>query len=190
MGIKGYGLLAFAVVVAVYIITIYNNLVQLKNNVARAWANIDVLLLQRHDELPNLVQVCKGYMTYEQETLEKVANARAAVSIARENASMKELGPAEQQLSLSLGHLFAVAENYPELKANDAFRNLQARITGLENAIADRREFYNDSVTCLNVRIEQFPDRIVASLCAFKPGEMLHVSHAEKKYPEMKTLLG
>ncbi|CAM0999632.1 LemA family protein [Rhodanobacter sp. Root179] len=173
MSINGYGLLALAAFAAIYVITVYNSLVQLRTGVSKAWANIDVLILQRHDELPNLVEVCKGYMAYERETITNVVTARAAVSSARETANLSGFGPAEEQLRLGLDHLFAVAENYPGLKANDMFRNLQARITGLENAIADRREFYNDAVTRLNTRMEQFPDRIIASLCAVKPGQWL-----------------
>lgn len=173
MSINGYGLLALAIFAAIYVITVYNSLVQLRTGVAKAWANIDVLILQRHDELPNLVEVCKGYMAHERDTLENVVTARAAVSTARESANLSKFGPAEDALRIGLNHLFAVAENYPDLKANDMFRNLQARITGLENAIADRREFYNDAVTCLNTRIEQFPERIVASLCAVDPGQWL-----------------
>ncbi|MBW3567817.1 MAG: LemA family protein, partial [Proteobacteria bacterium] len=158
MSVSGFILLGIIVVATIYFITIYNNLVQLKHDVSKAWANIDVLLKQRHDELPKLVETCKQYMGYEQQTLEKVMQARAAVFAAREQGDVKALGPAEQQLRLGLGNLFAVAENYPDLKANDSFQHLQARISGLENAIADRREFYNESVNNLNVRIEQFPD--------------------------------
>lgn len=189
MSIKGYLFLLSFIVVAVYVVVIYNNLVQLKNSVAKAWSNIDVLLMQRHDELPNLVATCKQYMLYEQQTLLKVIQARTAVSDARQHASIDELGPAEQQLRNGLGDLFAVAEKYPGLKANQTFRNLQTRISGLEAAIADRREFYNDSVNSLNVRIEQFPDRFVASLFKFKPGKLLHFREAKLKAPDLKVLL-
>ena len=173
MSINGYGLLALVAFAAIYVITVYNGFVRLRTGVSKAWANIDVLILQRHDELPNLVEVCKGYMAYERETIASVVIARAAVSTAREAGNLSGFAPAEEQLRRGLDHLFAVAENYPDLKANDMFRNLQARITGLENAIADRREFYNDAVTRLNTRTEQFPDRIIASLCAIKPGQLL-----------------
>lgn len=139
MSVTGFIVLGLALVVMIYFITIYNHLVQLKHNVSKAWANIDVLLKQRHDELPKLVETCKQYMGYEQQTLEKVMQARAAVFAAREQGDVKALGPAEQTLRLGLGNLFAVAENYPDLKANESFQHLQARISGLENAIADRR---------------------------------------------------
>lgn len=182
--------LVVAAFLLLYAVTIYNGLVNLKHAVSKHFANIDVLLKQRHDELPKLVETCKQYMGYEQQTLEKVMQARAAVFAAREAGDVKALGPAEQQLRLGLGNLFAVAENYPDLKANDSFQHLQARISGLENAIADRREFYNESVNNLNVRIEQFPDVIVARNFGFKPAELLEFSDEEKKDVDMKALFG
>ena len=145
-------LLVAAILLIVYGIVIYNHLVALKHNVSKAWSNIDVLLKQRHDELPKLVEVCKQYMGYEQETLEKVMQARSQVAAAREGQDVNALGQAETQLRMGLGNLFAVAEAYPDLKANESFRHLQTRITGLENDIADRREFYNASVNANNVR--------------------------------------
>ena len=169
-GIIFLGLLA---VVLVYFVMLYNSLVEVKNNVTKAWANIDVLLKQRHDELPKLVDTCKQYMQYEQETLEKVINARARVADAREMQNITALGAAESALRAGLGSLFALVESYPELKANEQFLHLQSRITGLENAIADRREFYNESVNINNVRIEQFPDLLVARMFGFPPRQML-----------------
>ncbi len=171
-----------------YAIMIYNNLVSLKHNVSKAWANIDVLLKQRHDELPKLVETCKQYMGYEQETLEKVMQARSAVSAAREKGDISALGPAETQLRMGLGNLFALAEAYPDLKANDSFQHLQARISGLENAIADRREFYNESVNNNNVRIEQFPDVIIAKNLGFGAKELLEFSEEETKDVDVKEL--
>jgi len=173
---------------AFYGIAIYNGLVNLKHAVSKAWANIDVLLKQRHDELPKLVETCKQYMQYEQETLERVMQARAAVSSARERGDVGALGGAESQLRLGLGNLFAVAEAYPDLKANQTFQHLQGRISGLENSIADRREYYNESVNNNNVRIEQFPDLIVARLFNFKAAELLEFSEEEKRDVDMKTL--
>ena len=126
------------VVVLVYGIQIYNRLVSLKHNVSKAWSNIDVLLKQRHDELPKLVEVCKQYMGYEQETLQKVMEARSQVAQAREGGNMPELGAAETQLRLGLGNLFALAEAYPDLKADTTFRHLQDRITALENSNSSR----------------------------------------------------
>ncbi len=166
-------------VVLVYFIIAYNSLISVKNGVSKAWANIDVLLKQRHDELPKLVDTCKQYMKYEQETLEKVIQARSRVSEARESQNVAALGTAESVLRSGLGQLFALAESYPELKANEQFLHLQSRISGLENAIADRREFYNDSVNINNVRIQQFPDLILARLFDFKSFELLKFAAEE-----------
>ena len=174
--------------VVVYAITLYNSLVNVKNAVAKAWANIDVLLKQRHEELPKLVDTCKQYMQYEQETLEKVMQARSQVAHARESQNMGALGAAEGSLRGLLGNLFAVAEAYPELKANENFQHLQGRITGLENAISDRREFYNDSVNLNNVRIEQFPDVIVARLFNFQPADLLEFDASELTDVNVKHL--
>ncbi|HHJ17428.1 MAG TPA: LemA family protein [Gammaproteobacteria bacterium] len=176
------------VVLVVYVIQIYNRLVALKHNVSKAWSNIDVLLKQRHDELPKLVEVCKQYMGYEQETLEKVMQARSRVAQAREGSDMPALGAAETQLRLGLGSLFALAEAYPDLKANTTFQHLQDRITAMENSIADRREYYNESVNLNNVRIEQFPDVIVANKFGFKPFELLEFSEEEIADVSVKNL--
>jgi LemA protein len=165
--------------VALYFVVTYNSLVSIKNHVEKAWANIDVLLKQRNDELPKLIDTCKVYMTHEAQTLEKVIQARMGVDAARQMHDVTGLSAAESVLTTSLGGLFAVAENYPDLKADQTFINLQQRITGLENQIADRREFYNDSVSNNNVRIQQFPDLIVAGLFNFKRAEMLKFASAE-----------
>ena len=180
--------LAILVVIAGYAVVIYNGLVSLKHAVSKAWSNIDVLLKQRHDELPKLVEVCKQYMGYEQETLQKVMEARTRVSNAQQQGDMGALGAAEGMLRMGLGNLFAVAEDYPELKANETFQHLQQRISGLENSIADRREFYNESVNRNNVRIEQFPDIIIARLLSFKPFELLEFDESEIKDVDVKAL--
>ena len=168
-------------VLLMYLIMIYHNLVSLKHAVSKAWSNIDVLLKQRHDELPKLVEVCKQYMEYEKDTLEKIVQARSAVMDARGKSDIGALGQAETQLRLGLGNLFALAENYPDLKANNSFQQLSLRISQLENSIADRREVYNESVNNNNVRIEQFPDVIVARMFNFKDFELLEFSEEEKK---------
>jgi LemA protein len=165
--------------VAVYLVITYNSLISVKNNVTKAWANIDVLLKQRHDELPKLVDTCKQYMKYEQETLDKVIKARSQVYTAGESQDAVALGSAEGALKNSLGKLFALAESYPELKANEQFLHLQSRISGLENALADRREFYNESVNINNVRITQFPDLIIARLFNFKLFDLLKFATEE-----------
>lgn len=178
MGIIGLVVLG---VVLVYVIMVYNSLVTIRNNIDKAWANIDVLLKQRHDELPKLVDTCKQYMKHEQETLEKVIQARARVSEAQSAHDVAALGVAEGALRAGLGSLFALAEAYPELKANQNFAHLQTRITGLENSIADRREFYNDSVYINNVRVQQFPELIVARALGFGEQQMLKFAAAELK---------
>ncbi|MFP5419370.1 MAG: LemA family protein [Gammaproteobacteria bacterium] len=185
------GLLIFFVVLAipaVFGILLFNQLVALKHNVGKAWSNIDILLKQRHDELPKLVETCKQYMQFEQETLEKVMRARGEVASARASHNIPALGQAEGALRLGLGNLFAVAEAYPELKTNETFQHLQARISGLESAIADRREFYNESVNVNNVRVEQFPDTIVARLFNFKQFPLLRFNAEEKKDVDLKQL--
>jgi len=159
-------------------LSIYNSLVEIKNNVGRAWANIDVLLKQRHDELPKLVKVCEGYMQHERAIFDKLSDARGALAAAK---SVGQRAEAEGQLSKVLGSFFAVAENYPDLKANQSFTALQARISELENAIADRREFYNDSVTLFNTRIQQIPDSWVAGGMNLQPAELFHVSEQDRQ---------
>lgn len=176
------------IVVLGYAIIIYNSLVSLKHAVSQAWANIDVLLKQRHDELPKLVETCKQYMKHERETLTKVMEARAAVSDARARGDVGGVGAAEGMLRMGLGNLFAVAEDYPDLKANESFRYLQNRISSLENSIADRREFYNEAVNQNNVRIDQIPDLIIARLFRFGPATLLEFTEEEKADVDLKSL--
>lgn len=180
--------LAIVVISVIFFINIYNNLVRIKHNVSQSWSNIDILLKQRHDELPKLVEVCKQYMEYEGSALEKIISARSGVSNARQSGDMGALGMAEGQLRLGLGSLFAVSEAYPELKANENFQHLQNRITGLEDAISDRREYYNDSVNINNIRIEQFPDVIIARLFNFTGKQLLEFDAEEKKDVDIKSL--
>ncbi len=163
-------------------LSIYNSLVEIKNNVGRAWANIDVLLKQRHDELPKLVKVCEGYMQHERAIFDKLSDARGALAAAR---SVGQRAEAEGQLTKALGGFFAVAENYPDLKANQSFAALQSRISELENSIADRREFYNDSVTLFNTRIQQIPDSWVAGGMNLQPAELFHVTEQDRQDPEI-----
>ena len=174
--------------VFVYGVTIYNGLVTLRENVKKAWANIDVLLRQRHDEIPKLVETCKQYMGYEQETLERVMAARAKVSAAQAQGDVGELGKAESQLRMGLGNLFAVAEQYPELKASESFQHLHSRISALEESIADRREFYNESVNNNNIRIDQFPDLILARIFKFSDAELLEFTAEELSDVNVKAL--
>ena len=179
MDIFGYVILALIVATVFFVIVIYNRLVNLKHNTTKAWSNIDVLLKQRHDELQKLISTCKEYMKYEQDTLEKVIEARSHVASARAAGDIGALGAAEGALRIGLGQLFALAEDYPDLKANETFQHLQARISGLENSIADRREFYNESVNLNNIGIEEFPDVIVARFFNFKPFQLLEFEQSE-----------
>ncbi|MBL0059656.1 MAG: LemA family protein [Elusimicrobia bacterium] len=170
-----------------YAVSLYNGLVRLKNNASKAWANIDVLLKQRHDELPKLIETCKQYMKYESGTLEKIMQARAAVYSARESGNVQALGAAEGQLRGLTGSLFAVAENYPDLKSNQTFQNLQSRISSLESALSDRRELYNESANLNNARREMFPDSIVASYGNFPAFQLLSFDPAETKDVDVRA---
>jgi LemA protein len=169
-----------------YLILIYNNLVSLKNNVAKNWANIDVLLKQRYAELPKLIDACQAYMTYEQETLTKVVEARKSALFATESKDLVALGAAELSLQSGLSKLFALSENYPDLKTNASFQQLQSRISELENTIADRRELYNNSVNINNIRIEQIPDIFIARAFHFIAFDLLKISTEESQDVSIK----
>jgi len=188
MSVSTIVFLVVVILVFAYGVVIYNNLVRLKHAIAKAWSNIDVLLKQRHDELPKLVEVCRQYKQFEETTLTRVIEARSRVSDARARHDVAALGEAEGLLRMGLGQLFAVAEAYPELKANEHFMQLQTRISSLENAIADRREMYNESVNVHNVRIEQFPDVIVARMLGYTEQPLLEFSSAEKADVDLKAL--
>ncbi len=181
-------ILALAVVLIAYVTGIYNGLVNLRENVKVAWANIDVLLKQRHDELPKLVETCKRYMQFEQDTLEKVMRARSSVSQASTSGNVAAVGAAEQQLRVGVGRLFAVAENYPQLKTDETFKQLQGRITALEESIADRRELYNDQVNLNNIRVKVFPDVLIAQRFGFLPAQLLEFSGEEKRDVDVGAL--
>ena len=170
-----------------YLVGVYNGLVRVRAAVKLAWSDIDVLLVQRHDELPKLVEVCKQYMQYEAGTLERVMRARAGVDAARSSGSVSALGAAERELRSGLGGLYAVAENYPQLKASEPFHQLQERVSALETAIADRREVYNDAANTNNVRIASFPEVLVASLGDFPPAQLLHFEGEAKADVDLKA---
>jgi LemA protein len=172
-----------AVGFAVYAIIIYNELVRLRNDNDRAWANIDVLLKQRHDEIPNLVETVKGYMQHEQQTLLAVTQARTASMSA---ATVGQKAQADLLVAGALRGLFAVAESYPDLKANQNFLKLQNRISELEERIADRREFFNDDVNTYNTRIKQVPDMFLANMMNLKARDMFKVSEEERQAIEVK----
>jgi LemA protein len=173
--------------VAIYVVILYNELVRLRNDNDRAWANIDVLLKQRHDEIPNLVETVKGYMQHEQQTLLAVTQARAASMNA---ASVRQKAQADLNMTGALRGLFAVAENYPQLRANENFLKLQNRISELEERIADRREFFNDDVNTYNTRIGQIPQVFVASFMNLKPRDMFKVSDEDRRLVEVKCASG
>ncbi len=181
-------MLALLLATIVYCVGIYNGLVSLRENVKVAWANIDVLLKQRHDELPKLVDTCKRYMQFEQETLEKVMRARASVNQASSSGNVAAVGAAEQQLRVGIGRLFAVAENYPQLKSDENFKRLQGRISALEESIADRRELYNDQVNLNNIRVNVYPDTMIAHRFGFKPAQLLEFAAEEKRDVDVGAL--
>jgi LemA protein len=181
--IAGLAFFLFIAGVCIYVVILYNELVRLRNDNDRAWANIDVLLKQRHDEIPNLVETVKGYMQHEQQTLVAVTQARAASMNA---ASIGQKARADLMITGALRGLFAVAENYPQLKANQNFLKLQTRISELEERIADRREFFNDDVNTYNTRIGQIPEVFVASFLSLKPRQMFKVSDEDRRQVEVR----
>lgn len=181
----GWIILGAIVLFAIYGVTVYNGLVTLRQRCRQAFSDIDVQLRQRHDLVPNLVETVKGYASHERETLDAVVRARNAAVAAHGPAAQAQ---AEGQLQSALRQLFALAEAYPDLKANTQFQHLQQRITELENGIADRREYYNESVNLNNVRIEQFPDVLIARRFGFGPFELLEFSEEEKADVDIRGL--
>lgn len=177
-----------AIVLLAILIRIYNGLVELRNNVKKSWSNIDVLCKQRHDEIPKLIATCQQYMGYEQETLQQVMEARGSVFKALGGGKPNEFAEAESGLRQGMGKLFALAENYPDLKATNSFQQLQSRISGLENAIADRRELYNEAANVNNIRIRQFPDLIIARIFGFNHADLLEFSAEETADVDIKSL--
>lgn len=172
------GVILFAIIILGYIISIYNALVRLKHNIDKAWSNIDVLLKQRHDELTKLLKSVKGYAEFEKQVLTQVTQARTAFMNAQ---SVEDKAQAHNVMESTLKSLFAVAENYPDLKANQSFIQFQTRISQIEDQIADRREFYNDSVNTYNVRIEQIPHVFIARMLAYMPRDLFKVEEADRQ---------
>lgn len=173
------GVLALPVIFG---IVVFNQLVMLKHHVSKAWSNIDILLTQRHEALPRLIETCRQSMKQDQEMLEKVMQARRQVSGAQATQNIPALSDAETALRMSLENLFAVAETYPELKASPTFQHAQERITGLTHAIADHRESYNESVHANNLRVEQFPATLVAWILGFHRLSRLQFQRNEKRH--------
>jgi len=171
-------LLAIIVIAVIAGVAIYNGLVTLKNRVDEAWSDIDVQLKRRHDLIPNLVNTVKGYATHERELFEKVTEARTAAMGAQNPADKEE---AENALSGTLKSLFAVAENYPDLKANQNFLELQKELTDTEDKIQASRRFYNGNVRDFNTKIEVFPSNIVAGMLHFTKRDFFQMDEAEKE---------
>lgn len=163
--------------VIAYAVMIYNGLVRLRRNIEEAWSNIDVLLKQRSDELSKLIDTAQEYMEYERDVLQKITEARNA---AQQAGSPGEAAQADDSLRGALGEFFAVAEDYPELKSSENFQQLQERISSLEEQIADRREFYNESVNTYNIRINQIPYNFFASLMGYNEKELFEVSEQDR----------
>jgi LemA protein len=176
----GFGLilLIVIVVIAAFLISLFNSLVGLRNRVKNAWAQIDVQLKRRHDLIPNLVETVKGYMVHERETLESITKARTR---AMEAGSVGEKSQAEADLSGALGRLMVVVENYPTLKANENFLALQEELTSTENKIAFARQSYNDAVLFFNNKIQMFPSNLIATMFNFTASEFFLVEDASEK---------
>jgi LemA protein len=173
-------------VFAAWIIWTYNGLVALRHQLQNAWKQIDVQLKRRYDLIPNVVETVKGYMKHEQDTLQKVIEAR---SKAMASTGVKESAEAESALSQSLGKIFLLMENYPDLKANQNVLQLQEELTTTENQIAFSRQYYNDLVMRFNMKQEVFPSNIVASFFRFQPGEFFNITEAEKIVPRVNLTL-
>ena len=174
----GWIILAIVVVIAIALIAIYNKLVTLRQRVQNAWSQIDVQLQRRFDLIPNLVETVKGYMTHEKDTLTKVTELRASWSDAK---TVEDKAKLEGELSNTLKTIMAVAENYPNLKADQSFNNLQAELSDTENKISYSRQFYNDTVTIYNTKLETFPSNLVASMFGFKASTLFNVDSEEAK---------
>lgn len=180
-----------AFVLIAWAVGIYNKLVRLKNQVSNAWSQIDVQLQRRYDLIPNLVETVRGYMTYEQSTLEKVIQARNTAKAARESvqsnggptgdASLKELAAAETSLKGALGNIFALAENYPALRATENMQRLQEELSSTENKVAFSRQAYNDTAMLYNMTQQEFPTLIFASAFGHKPVDLFEVKDEEAR---------
>jgi LemA protein len=177
---------AIIFLLGIWIIATYNALTALRLRIQNAWKQIDVQLKRRYDLIPNLVETVKGYMQYEQDTLQRVIEAR---SRAMASTGVKEAAEAQNVLTQSLGKIFALMENYPELKANKNVSDLQEELTTTENQIAFARQYYNDLVTQYNTRQQVFPSNMLAGFFGFRPSEFFEVAEAEKALPRVDLSL-
>jgi LemA protein len=175
--------LGIIVLLALFVVGLYNSLVRLRLRVKNAWSQIDVQMKRRHDLIPNLMETVKGYMAHERETLENVTNARAGAVNA---TGVEAKGQAENMLTSALRTLFAVAENYPDLKANQNFLSLQEELTTTENRIAFSRQHYNDEVMTYNTAIQTVPRNIIAQMFNFEKTEFLAIEDQEKEVPKVE----
>lgn len=182
----GWIFLGVLVVLVVWIIVMYNNLVTLQNQVKNAWQQIDVQLKRRHDLIPNLVNTVKGAMEFEKETLSKVIEARARAVGAQTVSGKAE---AENMLTQALGRLFALVENYPDLKSNQNILQFQEELTSTENRVGFARQFYNDIVARFNIKQGVFPSNIIAGLFGFKEGEYFQAEAVTKEAPKVDLSL-
>ena len=172
------------VLVLLYGVSIYNRLVKLKNLVQEAWSSIDVMLKKRHDLIPNLVETVKGYATHERETLENVTRARN-LAVGADSVEGKEI--AEKNLNQAMVNLFAVAEQYPDLKANANFQQLQAELTSIENDIEKSRRYYNGTARENNTMVESFPSNVVANMFTFEKAKFFELENiADREVPTVK----
>jgi LemA protein len=179
-----YIILGIIAVIVLWAVGVFNGLIKLKNRTDEAWSDIDVQLKRRHDLIPNLIETVKGYAAHEKQAFESVTNARAKAISAQ---GINEKAKAEDVLSGTLKTLFAVAEAYPELKANTNFLQLQTELADTENKIQAARRFYNGNVRDLNIKIETFPSRIIAGMLGFKKREFFEIENAaEKEVPQVK----
>ncbi|CAM2911362.1 LemA family protein [Chryseobacterium flavum] len=172
-------LILLGVAIISFLINLYNKLVMLRFNVEKAYGNIDVVLKQRADEIPNLVTVAKHFMNYEEKVLARLTELRTFYNNSTDANQRTTLA---NETSKALSSFFAVSENYPELKSNNNFVELQKRISELENRIADRREFFNDSVNLYNIGIHEFPNVILAKILGYKDKTLLEITDSEKQY--------
>jgi LemA protein len=177
----GWVLLVAVIVVVAWVISAYNGLVNLKNQVKNAWKQIDVQLKRRHDLIPNLVNTVKGAMQFERETLEAVISARNQAITAQSSGSVAQTAAAETQLTGALNRLLAVVEAYPALKATGNVSQLQEELTSTENKISFARQGYNDMATTYNTRQEQFPTNLVRGLAGAQPAELWELTEAAER---------
>lgn len=191
MGTLGTVVIAVIVLIIVaglvgYIVSLYDSLIQVKNNIEKAWKNIDVLLIQRHDELPKLIEAVKGYIKHERELLTRITQLRTDYEKAQ---NIGEKTRIENDLNREIGRLRVTLEQYPDLKASENFLQLQGRVSAIEASIADRRELFNDSVNIYNIQIERFPELVLAEVMNYGRHAFLEVPEERKQDVDVSKAL-